>query len=484
MSFFLCAIPLIAVLESPLAQAYYGYAKYPALGPHKLGVILVKVPEIENEHTPAYVDNLVFGEVNNFFKEASYGQFWLEGKTTSKWYDLLRGDYYKENFFGLDKDEEFVQEAIDLARSEIDTSDYDQILIIQERMTVPPAGFEGYYDPPGMSVAVIGYTNWFAIAHELAHGLGPELGLPDLYRQEVAEINDWSLMGGFGGPLAWEKILLGWVPPSRILTVNLGETITSWVDPLEINTDNIQVIKIPMSNNHFFLVEVRQQIGSDSGVVPGVLISFASDGTGNFEMTYVPQATFSLAPVLEIEERRLNVTALDAEENNVSIRVDVYLNGRYVGETSEISYSSPYGFRVYTRGAHVLTLQETDTYGNRFGRWAPNPAGNTLVVGPGFPVPFSPEPPLEMMATGYYGTPDPPKNAIFIMGYYAFQEGDRISVSDLNLTITVLEENESGSYLIRVGPELSIQQDDAGSAGDAGGGTHRSRYRQAATTAT
>ena len=296
---FLCLIPLIALLEFPLAQAYYGYAKYPAVGAHKLGVILVKFPGTENGFTPSYVDNLVFEEVNNFFKEASYGQFWLEGKTTSTWYELTREEnYYAENFFGLNKDDELIQETINLASSEIYPNDYDQLLII---MPLPPIGFEGYYDPPSMSVAV-SPPIWNTVAHELAHGLGPGTGLVDLYRYSV--VNDWSLMGGVEGFCAWEKMLLGWIPTSRTQTVTIGESTTSWVDPLEINIDSsINVVKIPVSDYQFLMVEVRKKIGYDENIAPGVLISFAGEGMGNFEASEVPEAIFSLAPSRERERR-------------------------------------------------------------------------------------------------------------------------------------------------------------------------------------
>lgn len=472
------------------------------VGPQKTIVILAKFPDIENEHTPAYIDNLVFGTVNDFFKESSYGQLWLTGTTTSIWYELPHTlDYYWEENLPYRPDQGIIRDVFELVSEEVNFNDYDRVLLLYPEASYK-RGYTLWTPIAQIGVAIESRHDWEYLAHEYTHvlgycapntlylapptwpqgweegwGYGSWLSVPDLYYN----IRDWGLMGGAPAHhLAWTKIRLGWIPTNKILTVNSGETVTSWVDPLEITTDNIQVIKTPVSDIYYLLVETRKNIGFDENITPGVIISFGRDygyfeGNWEFSVDKVPRATFSFSPSSDAQEWRLSLTADDQKENWAAAQVDVYLDGENSGKVWD---ESPYGgFQTSERnltGPHILSVSENDQYGTAFSRYSRGTFGQIeRPVGSGSPG-FSTDSeasPLITLSAIYGGSEyreEYENGYLSIVGYYAFQEGDRISFPDLNLTITMLEE-ENGSYRIRVGPPPSIQQDDAGSNSDAGG---------------
>lgn len=473
-----------------------------AIGVQKTVVILAKFPDIENEHTPAYIDNLVFGEVNDFLGESSYGQLWLTGTTTSVWYELPNTlDYYAKENVKVPPYQGIIRDVFELASSEVDLNGYDRAILILPKFTW--LRDIALWNPIAkMGVAIDSFHECIPIAHEYTHVLGyptpqtlyplpPDwplgwenewgfgwwLHVPDLYPNVV----DWSLMGGASAHhLAWEKMRLGWIPPTRVLTVGLGEMATTWIDPLEISTDNIQVIKIPLSGEYYLLVEVRQKIGFDENITHGVVVSFTRDygyyENWKFSVNRMPRTIIFFSPAREGIEwyLRLGAQKNGPTDNRTESQADVYIDGKYVGKVWEELPEG--GVRTIVRklvGAHLISVSENDNYGTPFGGYSRGTFGQIMrPVGPGSPGMFTE---VELGSTldlsAYYLKDEDVAELLygplFIIGYYAFQEGDRISFPDLDLTITMLEE-ENGSYLIRVGPAPSIQHDDAGSGGDAG----------------
>jgi len=80
------------------------------------------------------------------------------------------------------------------------------------------------------------------------------------------------------GVTSWTKLKLGWVEPSRIRVVSLGEKAQVTLGPLEDASSQIMVIKIPLTDSTYYLVENRQYIGHDKYLPEtGVLIMYADD---------------------------------------------------------------------------------------------------------------------------------------------------------------------------------------------------------------
>lgn len=133
-------------------------------------------------------------------------------------------------------------------------------------------------------------------ATTIAHELGHVLGLPDLYdasdgilpEQRRWVIGCWSLMaaGSWGCGTenrenwvrptqfgAWEKNLLGWLGRLEVVQNALGREIT-----LEPVITSGHAVKVPLSQDEYFLIEYRTQQGFDLDLpASGVLIYHIDD---------------------------------------------------------------------------------------------------------------------------------------------------------------------------------------------------------------
>ena len=80
------------------------------------------------------------------------------------------------------------------------------------------------------------------------------------------------------GISSWTRIRLGWMDPSRIKVVKPGESLECTLSPLAGTSGDTAVIKIPLSDSTYYLLENRQPVGSDRNLPgSGVLIMYADD---------------------------------------------------------------------------------------------------------------------------------------------------------------------------------------------------------------
>ncbi len=81
------------------------------------------------------------------------------------------------------------------------------------------------------------------------------------------------------GLSSWTKLRLGWIREGKVRTVDPGKTVEILLGPLEERASETLVIKIPLSESTYYLVENRQPIGVFDSNLPGkgVLIMFADD---------------------------------------------------------------------------------------------------------------------------------------------------------------------------------------------------------------
>jgi M6 family metalloprotease-like protein len=114
-----------------------------------------------------------------------------------------------------------------------------------------------------------------ALNAEFAHEFGHQLGLVDLYNTEsfMTQVGDFSLMDnnfadvgvdvGYGiyvsgvlpaYPDAWSKAFLGFVQPEQIREENDIRLFAS-----EMFVDDLQLIKVPINSEEYFLIENRQE---------------------------------------------------------------------------------------------------------------------------------------------------------------------------------------------------------------------------------
>ena len=119
------------------------------------------------------------------------------------------------------------------------------------------------------------------------------------------------------GISSFTKIRLGWISPEKIMLVNPGESVHTFLSPLAQKGD-LLVIKIPLKNGHYYLVENRQAVGFDRGLPDsGILIlkvnPKAEEGSGTaLLMNANPKARHFSEATYRIDRTNRNLF-LDAE---------------------------------------------------------------------------------------------------------------------------------------------------------------------------
>jgi len=124
----------------------------------------------------------------------------------------------------------------------------------------------------------------------ICHEMGHLLGLPDLYDVSGWSngVGAWDVMctGGFAGSpsegapdgsipamlSAWSRYFMGWVAPKIVTDAETLLTLrASEIDTTQYALDTLTMIKIPISETEYFLIENRQQdINQDSLVIVDV----------------------------------------------------------------------------------------------------------------------------------------------------------------------------------------------------------------------
>lgn len=274
-------------------------------GPQTVLVILARFPDKPNSTSPSQISNL-FVTVNSYYGEDSYGTVsfdpTLTPPPTSQWYTLPQTMIY----YGADtvaSDNQLVSDSLQAAyNAGVNLSNYKFAVIVHsgndEAIThitsdIHSFTIPGYIFTPAplvsykISSSVVSESDPVGV---YCHEFGHLLGLPDLYdlTGQIDPTNNfigyWEIMAlgewnpNTGNPLqpkpgtypshhsAWSKIQLGFVPPSKIVTVKAGDRVNVTLQNLELPTTGNQSIKIPISVNSggsltYYLVEMRAQLG-------------------------------------------------------------------------------------------------------------------------------------------------------------------------------------------------------------------------------
>jgi hypothetical protein len=118
------------------------------------------------------------------------------------------------------------------------------------------------------------------------------------------------------GLSSWTKLRLGWIDPARIALVNPGETATVSLDPLASPDAKTLVIKIPLSDQTYYLVENRQPVASDVNLPSsGILVLYADDSVDECRHGAAPVKIMDANP----EVPYLNDAAFDIGKQSVFI---------------------------------------------------------------------------------------------------------------------------------------------------------------------
>lgn len=248
-----------------------------------MAVILVKFADTINEpFSNTYVNNVVFNDqysVKNYYDEVSYGRHTITGQTYG-WYQLSGSlsDYCNSiDAEGLASQctTGILAEAIDLASSDIDFDTVDRSVFVIDRKS--QAGIGGAITVQLSAATGFRFTSFL---HELGHGfelhhagswgcsntnnfVGPNI--EDLFQgtctsQRYGDFFD-PMGGGKGHYSSYNKEKLGYLIPEQIATADqTGEYL---IDVLELPSNGIKELRIPLTGEYFYFLEYRKPIGFD-----------------------------------------------------------------------------------------------------------------------------------------------------------------------------------------------------------------------------
>jgi len=283
-----------------------------------ISVLVIAVEFSDKNHTLSIeqVTNQTINRLNVFYSAMSYGQVSVVGKAAG-WVRLPHkmAEYGADNGPFVDCQNgcpypdtwQLLRDAAPMIVSQVNIAEYQQIVVLhagygEESSSVPSDIWSVTYlgqtveTPQGtinrLSVVPEFEARGFDTLGVYAHEFGHLLGLPDLYNETTEQVGMWDLMarGAWNGKppgsspaelLAWDRIFLSWVTPERIVNVARQSRMNVTIEPIESPSSGVQAVKVqasPSDSKHYYLVEVRQQVGFDTALPSsGVLITYVDE---------------------------------------------------------------------------------------------------------------------------------------------------------------------------------------------------------------
>ncbi len=340
---------------------------------------LVVMINFSNTSTPTLtketVDDIMFSQVDAFYKENSYNQTFVTGNSFG-WLDV---PYAKT----CDRPT-MLSYALEAVAPLTDITEYSHIFVTGPFEGCGFAawssfGTQSLNTPDGVANASTSWINSITFGantmmHEFGHGLGLDHAnfyncgaesLPATVCSSIEYGDPYDIMAsGINHPHfnASNKNLLGWFNSSTLNTVTENGRYT--IEPIETNTNGLKAIRIPRGSNDYLYVEYRQPIGFDSGIgtnsdiFEGALLHIGQFKTNLIDAT---PPTNSANPVLHVGQtlvdQKTNTSITVVEVNPANIIIDVVV-GRVDFTGPEINITSPIQNQEVSG---ILSLQATAT---------------------------------------------------------------------------------------------------------------------------
>jgi len=302
-----------------------------AVGAQKVLVIMTRFPDVEPSFSREMMQEKYFQKLDRYLRAVSYGKSWVEGKMTD-WYTLPRDvSYYRISRHNMEVERErvhaLIKDALNLADRDEDFSQYSMIFL-SLGARLKDYGMMGLCGYPGMlgwqtqlpietdkrgqripgGVAIYCESAHVGVVfHDMAHIMGGVVGerrvLPCLYDHDLQAqpgsfrnyARFYIINVGFFDPMschlykqnqgppgvcAWTKLRLNWIDGEKTAGVARGEEKTVLLGPLASTKTKAKalVIKIPIDETTYYLVENRQPVSVDRNLPShGILISYCDD---------------------------------------------------------------------------------------------------------------------------------------------------------------------------------------------------------------
>ncbi len=347
-------------------------------------VILADFPDVERSVDETTISERMIWFLGEYFKYASYEKLEYEGTIVGPYTLPKSVEEYKISPINKEVDRSrvlaLVNDVINLADNDVEFSE-DLYVMISLGATGADYGMVGYCAVPGMlgfateqpittesgevvarAVVFCENAHLGTYIHDTLHMFGGVVEdrrmTPCLYDHELQAIyiggdnfGKIAVNVGFWDPLSshrpydrtlpptgltsWTKMRLSWIDEDQIALVFPGETATVWLDPLVGGKEETLVIKIPLSEETYYLLENRQAIDSDSYLpADGILLLYGDDSVHESLDGQAPLKIINANPSVPY----LNDAAFDIGEQEYYIDTDNNVAIVLLSKADDLSY--------------------------------------------------------------------------------------------------------------------------------------------------
>jgi len=250
-------------------------------------MMLASFSDLAPSKTRTELNNMAV-QAQGYYSEVSYGKVKVTGRVVTDWKQMPNNWCY----YGQDDDDSWmlIEDAVHAFDGEVNFGKHNYVVVTHagngeeaspEQCDIHSVQWDG----------LLIWTNDFILVTHGAiipetepspyspfgvwvHEYGHELGLPDLYKGGDP-VGPWDLMAsgnwnGYGAtpahPSAYCKIRKGWIGSTQITIVNAGSKSTVTIGTFESSSSGKLVVKLPLADGKYYLIEYRRKIGYDAAL--------------------------------------------------------------------------------------------------------------------------------------------------------------------------------------------------------------------------